>query len=437
MKTIAGGAFSSSAVLSVKTPENLRNIEGGAFAGCKSLKTVDLSASTRLSGVDHQTFRDCTALSEILFPDSIELIGSRAFFNCTALTSVTLPADLTSIYGQAFGNCTGMTAVTIPKGIVFIHIWAFDNHASELVISGYSGSCAETFATDNHIPFKALGTVVIPPLVLGETSHVAVTERKTFSFTPSTTGSYTLSVGSGAYSPTLSLYDGAWKLLSSGSKLSFKLIAGNPYYYACTLPTYDQASPDTYPITLRKAPGTEDGYEYEIAYNKATIIGYTGTATALVIPEAITDGGTVYQVTRIESYAFENGTFTSVTLPAQLSVINGGAFEGCKELRDIVIPDRLQRIYGFAFSGCTQLAKVEMSQWTMLIGDWAFQGCQNLTIHAPTDSYAHSYATRNGIRFASSGAMDVTPLVPDQDYDITFNKATARKLFSFTPTETG
>lgn len=80
---------------------------------------------------------------------------------------------------------------------------------------------------------------------------------------------------------------------------------------------------------------TSGDFEYEVISEEdktCAIIGYTGTAADLEIPQDI-DG---YSVTTIGDYAFEKCTsLISVTIPAGIIVIGDGAFWDCQSLANI------------------------------------------------------------------------------------------------------
>lgn len=90
----------------------------------------------------------------------------------------------------------------------------------------------------------------------------------------------------------------------------------------------------------------------------ATITGYTGYASALVIPSEI-DGHTVV-------------------------AIGGSAFANREGLYSVVIPDTVTSIGSSAFSGCSNLSEVKLSNNLTSIGNWAFRNCVSISsIHVP------------------------------------------------------
>lgn len=116
--------------------------------------------------------------------------------------------------------------------------------------------------------------------------------------------------------------------------------------------------------------------------NGSTLIGYTGTATTVSVPDT---------VKTIAAGAFSgDADLYTVHLPKELEVIERDAFAGCSLLTVVDIPDSLKSIGDFAFSGCSSLANVELGEHVSQIGDGAFAGCDSLseiTLHEDNESF--------------------------------------------------
>lgn len=101
-----------------------------------------------MSYIGEEAFRDCTALKEIIFPESTEEISYNSFRGCTNLETVVIPENVATIEGSAFWEtpwiakmqkenplviingilvdgrtCTGK--VIIPDTVTKIASWAF------------------------------------------------------------------------------------------------------------------------------------------------------------------------------------------------------------------------------------------------------------------------------------------------------------------------
>lgn len=161
--SIAYGAFYDCQILtSVTIPESISSIEHGAFAGCKSLVAFYgkfASSDNRCLIVDHtlkafapsgittyhvtvpittidmHAFANCTLLTDIILPESLQHIDMMAFAGCNALECITIPNSVTQIGSSAFESCASLkyvycTATTPPD----ISYTTFENCSSNLKI---------------------------------------------------------------------------------------------------------------------------------------------------------------------------------------------------------------------------------------------------------------------------------------------------------------
>ena len=122
------------------------------------------------------------------------------------------------------------------------------------------------------------------------------------------------------------------------------------------------------------------GFEYV----GSILVGYTGNATSVTIPEGTTSMAPIFK---------NNKTIKSVTLPSTLTEVGSSAFSGCTGLTNITIPANAETIGGSAFSGCTGLTNVTFNENCNLktIGNSAFYGCTgltNITIPASVETIA-------------------------------------------------
>ena len=69
---------------------------------------------------------------------------------------------------------------------------------------------------------------------------------------------------------------------------------------------------------------------------------------------------------------------TSFVIPASVTRIADGAFNGCTSLSSVEIPSSVTEIGDGAFNGCTSLASVEIPDSVTKIADEAFKGCTSL-----------------------------------------------------------
>lgn len=131
-------------------------------------------------------------------------------------------------------------------------------------------------------------------------------------------------------------------------------------------------------IVIEYAP--EELYTWIAADSKATITGYTGSESDIVIPETLNS----LPVTAIGDSAFaSNTTLTSVTIPQGVTSIGSNAFSGCTGLKSISIPDSIAAVGSGAFSGCSSLTGTLTFPENAQVAQDAFTGCDNLTVELP------------------------------------------------------
>ena len=124
--------------------------------------------------------------------------------------------------------------------------------------------------------------------------------------------------------------------------------------------------------SVEKTP-EEAAFSYTLSEQGATVTAYRGKESHVVLPERL-DGHPVIGIA-------------------------DRAFAGCTQVESITLPKSVLSVGWFAFSGCTRLARVTLPESVTSIGYEAFAYCdKNLTVCAPSGSFAERYATSYGIR---------------------------------------
>ena len=78
------------------------------------------------------------------------------FADCENLLSVSIPDSVTSINFEAFRFCMSLASLTIPDSVIEIEEGAFEDCSDAFTIHARAGSCAEAYAKENNLRFKAL-----------------------------------------------------------------------------------------------------------------------------------------------------------------------------------------------------------------------------------------------------------------------------------------
>ena len=95
------GFRNCTSITHIEFPEGLYSVDG--FYGT-SLQEVRIPGSVKIAGM--YAFAECNNLTTAIFEEGAEKIGYNMFENCTNLSKVTLPSTLNEIHDYAFFNCS-------------------------------------------------------------------------------------------------------------------------------------------------------------------------------------------------------------------------------------------------------------------------------------------------------------------------------------------
>ena len=175
LKTIGGGSYSSgafsdcTALTSIEIPASVETIEAAAFKGCSSLATVTFENGSQLKTIgggsySSGAFSDCTALTSIEIPASVETIEASAFKGCSSLATVTFEngSQLKTIEGGypssgTFADCTALTSIEIPASVETIEAAAFWHCSSLATVTFEKGSQLKTIGGGGSSYYGAFG----------------------------------------------------------------------------------------------------------------------------------------------------------------------------------------------------------------------------------------------------------------------------------------
>ena len=404
---IAAYAFANSEQLAeVILPRNLTVLEKYVFSGCKSLREIALPEG--LKSIEKYAFYSCESLESIAFPESLEAIAAYAFSWCFGLIEVVFPKNLASLGQEAFYKA-GLLRAYIPASVTTIgdsvfgpsptYIYAETPEKPEgwdeewrylggfvfygVTAAGVHADLEYCVAEGKAVVTRYLGNetaIEIPSLIDGH--QVAKIMDNAFKDSENLE-SILLPAGLeeiGKYA-----FFGGQKLTRVFIPESVAIIGIYAFSDCPKLVVYAQA--DTRPAgwgqyTLTDGPMyfgveevfEEEGIQYILTEQGATITNYVGNANELTVPSLL--GG--LQVTKIGSCAFRGSLLKSVVLPNNLEKINNSAFQDCAALLSIVIPEGVTEIRANAFSGCTSLESVTLHENLITIWEQAFNGCENL-----------------------------------------------------------
>ena len=302
-------------------------IKEQVFANCSALTSVSLPAS--LESIGDAAFRNCSALTTVTLPDGVTTIGDEAFFNCTSLTGITIPNTVTSIGIAAF-RYSGLTTASIGNGVTTIGSSAFSNCTSLTGITLPDG--LTTIGSNAFFNCTSLTGITIPNTV----TSIGIAAFKYSGLTTASIGNGVTTIGEEAFQDCSSL-----ATVSIGSGLT--TIENNAFYacWALTQFNVDEAN---------EAYCSDGGVLFN--KDKTTLLQYPASKpeTTYAVPTGVTS---------IAKYAFAgSNALTEVTLPEGLTEIAEYAFAWCRNLTKISLPESLDNIGNMAFNECTGLTEM-------------------------------------------------------------------------------
>ncbi len=324
----------------VSVPSSFSTINSSGFRGCTNLTSVQLAEG--ITYIASNAFNGCTNLTSINLPSTLTSIGGSAFRACSKLTSVSLPANLESIAQDAFREA-GLTSIIIPNKVSSLWTGAFRDCSSlqSVIISGNIADWQQS-AFNNC---TALTSVVI---------QNGVTAIPGSAFKDCTNLSTIVVPNSVASIGTDAFYRTAWYNAQPDGVVYIGKVL---YKYKGTMPlnTSIQVTDGTV--------GIADGAFYASEGLSLTSIQLPNTLvnigteafywchglTSLIVPEGVESIG--YR-------AFSETNITTVTIPSTLKMISSNAFYNCQYLTSITIPSAVTYIDQSAFSGCTALQSI-------------------------------------------------------------------------------
>ena len=101
------------------------NVNGLEDKSATSVEIRSYVAGCKVISIEPNAFRECSALTSINIPNSVNSIGKAAFLGCSSLTSINIPSSVNSIGVGAFSGCSSLTSINIPSSVTSIEDYAF------------------------------------------------------------------------------------------------------------------------------------------------------------------------------------------------------------------------------------------------------------------------------------------------------------------------
>lgn len=368
VKTISKMCFASTDVEEVILPEGIKCIESKAFADCFNLKKIN-------------------------FPEGLETVKDRAFMNCGSLVEVILPTTLTKIGDYAFHNA-GIEQLTLPdpKNVLSTGISVFG------AIKVKSINVPKNFRLNKAM----FSTCQQLRSVNFEADWVAIPERCFYYCTnlEEIDVSKALFIKDAAFLECYSLSVNVIPVYTCVSACAFMKTGVENVTIEDISKVGEKAFSDckslkklTINVPDGPAIATDLFIPEELAAHCTSLqtVTFTGhTENLSSIKTAAFRGTTMLKeislpdsIRTIEQCAFCNSGIKNIYLPEDLRQIGNGAFAS-SGIKSIVVPDRVTKLGRGAFSRCYELTDVTLPESITTIPRYAFIDCGKLkTVNIP------------------------------------------------------
>ncbi len=303
-------------------------------------------------------FNDCTFITEVDIPNSIEKIGDEAFSGCTSLQEINIPDSVNYIGWYAFADCTGLKHVYLGNGVKTLGWYAFrdcsgimsvnfGNSLEEIGREAFSG-CSSSLWYEVTIPnsITSIGSRAFNgcKVIIRWEENPAITEIKQATF-------------EGYAGTSIEIPEGVKSL----GKNVFK---DCPYLHTITFPnSLESIERQRFENCPSLQPKPKD---------YATYIGNsTNPYLYLVGVDIFANTVTVDENCKFIGSDSCNDikALKTINLPEGLLVIGDYAFLQ-SGITKITIPSTVKEIGEFAFAGCISLTEIKfggtMHQWSLL-----------------------------------------------------------------------
>lgn len=388
IKRMESGAFGNCTSLTeITIPKSLEEAgreygfgmyDYGPFCGCTNLKTVKLEKGlTQIAG---NLFMRCYGLENIDIPDTVTTIGENAFKLCTSLENVKMYNSIDEINGRAFAGCTSLKSVSLPDSITGM--------GTEI----FSGC---TSLSSVKLPNKRVN--IMSSTFEGCTSLTEITLPDTVT----------------------TIQDHAFKNCTALKTINWSKSITDIQSYA--FENCDALTKLDIPNTVTNI-GTGAFYECggftDIAVpNSVKSLG----SRAFENCDALAKVSISHSVTSMGEKAFYDcDALTDVKLGTGITQIPTSCFEHCDALPSVVLPYRVSKVGDNAFKNCVALTEITIPRATTSISTSAFSYPAKMTVYGISGTYAETFANQQGMKFVNK-AVKATNVVLDKT-ELTLNR---------------
>ena len=306
--------------------------------------------------VGSNLFYDCSNLTELTLPNTVQAIGIEAF-SCTRLRDVVIPDSVTTIYDGAFRYCYEMETLSLGSGVTSIGPAAFERSTAKVTLSSKNTA----FSLQDNVLFDRNKTTLVQCFngdVATYTVPSTVKELGDYSFA-GLDRLETVIIPNGVTRLGEGIFENCKALVKVDIPASVTEIGSEAFAFSGKARVSVAARNTAY--------CSRDGALF--TKNMDTLL-HGGAATGhYTVPNGVVS---------IENGAFAEAAITGITFPSSLKYVGRIAFFGCTELTSLTIPSTVQALDGQAFAYCEKLTSVTIENGLQTLPYLVFQECRAL-----------------------------------------------------------
>lgn len=346
------GFYDCSLITEIIMPNTIEEIWAYAFGRCTALENITFSTNLRTIG---QGAFESTNIKDVVLPNSLTSIGQYAF-RYWAGETFKYPDSMTELPSEVLYDCSNVTSITLPANLQTIKSNAIDN-------------CPNV--TSLHIP-ESVTTIEYKPCPhLGITSIDDMPLPSSFTVIPS--GFYafqenlTSVVIPGRFTEIgISAFQGCSALTEIVIPNTVTKINENAFSWCSALESIE------IPASVRELPNS-------LFYQCTHLKSVTLPNTIKTLPQylfrnctALTEFEIPASITKIDDYCFKESCLTTITIPSTVRTFGKQIFSSCKQLTSVTLPETLTEVPYSMFSNCTNLTNIDLPESCTSIADYAF-----------------------------------------------------------------
>jgi hypothetical protein len=482
LKIIEDTCFVYSGLTNVTIPYNVTSIGHGAFSLCQ-VKNFELNAE--ITEIPNNMFSECFYLTNIIIPNTVNIIRSFAFYKTYNLSIITFPSSILSIDNGAFEECSIENAIFLGTNIPTIGNNNF-NISNDIAfvqpnssgLSNLTPFFSNITEVENFIDYPTnvivrpgirsaiiswSAVTVSPPNIITK-YQVSYYNNFTFIVTNVDTNTTSLTIRNiipgSEYTISVKAFVNSYSSISSYNVTIIITDTWSNYVYNNLIYSVF----DDYTAIIQGVTNAPDNWNltipnqiyYTYTDNSCNVISindnslqYLSTLKSVIISDSVTYIGNLAlrncnslqsitlpineSYTKIKNYIFyECSALTSVTIPSQITSIEIGVFGNCTALSSVTFAslNTLKYIKYGCFEG-TAISNINIPDSVTNIESNAFSICNNLTSVTFVGDIplieGTNFSISNDTAYIKSSANNIERLTPYFDnvsiyyYDITIN----------------